>query len=158
TPATGDVKVSKDGGNVANITTLPVAVGGTGSALWEFTLSATEMQAAEIVIQVVDSATKAVQDQAISVLSFGNASAGVQIDWSDSVRMGLTSLPNAAAEASGGLATLSAAQGSNGTINVNVHRWLTGTPNALQSGRVDSYIGAVASGVIAAASFAANAL
>lgn len=76
----------------------------------------------------------------------------------DAVRMGLTALPNAAAEASGGLPTLSAAQASNGTINANVHRWLTGTPNALQSGRVDSYLGAVAAGAIAAASFAANAL
>lgn len=76
----------------------------------------------------------------------------------DGVRLGLTALPNAAAEASGGLPTLSAAQASNGTIQANVHRWLTGTPNALQSGRVDSYIGAVASGAIAAASFAANAL
>lgn len=71
---------------------------------------------------------------------------------------GLTALPDAAAEASGGLPTLSAAQASNGTINANVHRWLTGTPNALQSGRVDAYLGAVASGVIAAGSFAANAL
>lgn len=67
-------------------------------------------------------------------------------------------VPNAAAEAAGGLPTLSAAQASDGTINVNVHRWLTATPNALQSGRVDSYLGAVANGVIAAASFAANAL
>jgi len=76
----------------------------------------------------------------------------------DGVRLGLTALPNAAAEASGGLPTLSAAQGSNGTIQANVHRWLTSTPNALQSGRVDSYLGAVASGVIAAASFASGAL
>jgi hypothetical protein len=36
--------------------------------------------------------------------------------------------------------------------------WLGSAPNALQSGRVDSYIGAVAAGVIAAASFAAGAL
>lgn len=79
-------------------------------------------------------------------------------DPQDSVRGGMTALPNAAAEASGGLPTLSAAQASNGTINVNVHRWLTGTPNALQSGRVDSYVGAMASGVIAAGTFAANAL
>ncbi len=79
-------------------------------------------------------------------------------DFYDAVRGGLTALPNAAAEASGGLPTLSAAQASNGTINANVHRWLTGTPNALQSGRVDSYLGAVASAVIAAGSFAANAL
>lgn len=79
-------------------------------------------------------------------------------DPTDVVRLGLTALPNAAAEASGGLPTLSAAQASNGTIQANVHRWLTGTPNTLQSGRVDSYLGAVAAGVIAAASFAANAL
>jgi len=84
----------------------------------------------------------------------------IEVQLSDPVR-GLgapTALPNAAAEASGGLATLSAAQASNGTIQANVHRWLTATPNALQSGRVDSYLGAVASGVIAAASFAAGAL
>jgi hypothetical protein len=74
----------------------------------------------------------------------------------DAVRAGLTSLPNAAAEASGGLPTLSAAQASNGTINANVHRWLTGTPNALQSGRVDGYLGATAAAVIASASFAAD--
>ncbi len=80
------------------------------------------------------------------------------LDPYDAVRAGLTALPNAAAEASGGLPTLSAAQASNGTIQANVHRWLTGTPNALQSGRVDSYLGAVASAVIAAGSFAANAL
>ncbi len=79
-------------------------------------------------------------------------------DPNDAVRGGFTALPNAAAEASGGLPTLSAAQASNGTINANVHRWLTGTPNALQSGRVDSYLGAAAAGVIAAATFAANAL
>lgn len=80
------------------------------------------------------------------------------INRQDAVRMGLTALPNAAAEASGGLPTLSAAQASNGTIQANVHRWLTATPNALQAGRVDTYLGAVAAGVIAAASFAANAL
>lgn len=57
-----------------------------------------------------------------------------------------TALPAAAAEASGGLPTLSAAQASNGTINANVHRWLTGTPNALQTGRVDSYLGAAVAG------------
>ncbi len=51
---------------------------------------------------------------------------------------------------------------TNGYVKSALLRWLTddagGTPNALQTGRVDSYIGAVADGVIAAASFAANAL
>lgn len=158
TPATGDTKVSKDGGNVANSANNPAAVGGTGSVSWKLTLSAAELQAAEVNIQIVDSATKAVEDQFLAVYTYGHASAKIQADLSDVIHLGLTALPNAAAEASGGLATLSAAQASNGTINANVHRWLTGTPNALQSGRVDSYIGAIVSGVIAAASFAASAL
>jgi len=74
TPATGDVKVSKDDGNVANVGTLPVAVGGAGSALWKFTLSAAEMSAARVVIQVIDAATKAVEDQSIVIDTYGNAS------------------------------------------------------------------------------------
>lgn len=44
----------------------------------------------------------------------------VAVDLYDSVRMGMTALPNAAAALSGGLATLSADQSSNGTIPVDV--------------------------------------
>lgn len=83
TPAAGDVKLSKDGGNVANVTTLPSAVGGTGSALWSWPLSATEMEVQEGLIQVVDAATKAVKDQAFRITTLphgalytGKASAG----------------------------------------------------------------------------------
>jgi hypothetical protein len=54
----------------------------------------------------------------------------VDIDIYDSVRLGLTALPNAAAEASGGLATLSAAQSSNGTIPVNLKTIAGQTANA----------------------------
>lgn len=39
----------------------------------------------------------------------------------------------------------------------DVRQWLGSAPNALQAGRVDSYMGAIANGVIAAASFAAGA-
>jgi len=67
TPATGDTKISKDGGNVANTTNNPAVVGGTGSVLWTLTLTAAEMAAAEIDIQIVDSATKAVEDNVIIV-------------------------------------------------------------------------------------------
>lgn len=41
---------------------------------------------------------------------------------------------------------------------VDLGSWVGSTPNALQGGRVDSYLGAVAAGVIAAASFASGAL
>ena len=58
TPAAGDVKVSKDQGSVVNTTTLPTAVAGTGSVLWKWTLTAAEMQAKEIAIQVVDAAVE----------------------------------------------------------------------------------------------------
>lgn len=72
TPAAGDVKISKDAGNVANIATLPVAVGGAGSVLWKFVLSATEGQAKNITIQIVDAA---LEDDSISITTYGNASA-----------------------------------------------------------------------------------
>src|ERR1041385_5533190 len=67
TPATGDTKISKDGGNVANTTNNPSAIGGTGSVDWTLTLTAAEMQASVIDIQIVDSATKAVEDQFIKI-------------------------------------------------------------------------------------------
>lgn len=63
TPVAGDVKISKDGGAFANIATLPGNVTLAGSAAWTWTLSAAETEATEIVIQVIDAAPKAVQDQ-----------------------------------------------------------------------------------------------
>lgn len=92
TPVAGDVKVSKDGGVAANIETLPVVITMGNGAIWEFTISAVEMQSAELLITVVDAATKAVQDQGISVISFGNAAAGIVVDLSDAVSLGLSRL------------------------------------------------------------------
>lgn len=83
TPATGDTKVSKDGGNVANSTNNPAAVGGTGSVLWSLTLTATELSAAVVDVQIVDSATKAIEDQVIKVFTYGNASAKLAPDFSN---------------------------------------------------------------------------
>lgn len=124
TPATGDTKVSKDGGNVANTTNNPAAVGGTGSVLWTLTLTATELQAAVVDVQIVDSDTKTIEDQVIKIFTYGNASAKIVPDLSDIVRMGLTALPNAAAEASGGLYTRGSGAGqinqaANGQIDSN---------------------------------------
>jgi hypothetical protein len=99
TPAAGDVKISKDGGAEANIGTLPTA---TNNA-WHFILSATELQAKQVTIRVVDSATKAVDDQFIIVETYGHASAMHPVDPEDVVRMAMTALPNAAADAAGGL-------------------------------------------------------
>lgn len=67
TPETGDCKISKDGGNFANTTNLPVALGGSGSKLWSLVLTATEMDAERVSVQIVDSATKAVEDQCLII-------------------------------------------------------------------------------------------
>lgn len=72
---------------------------------------------------------------------------GDNFDVVDANRGKLSALPAATAEASGGLATLSAAQASNGTLPANVHRWLTATPSALISGRPDVSIGNVQNNV-----------
>jgi hypothetical protein len=71
TPASGDVKVSIDAGTEANIGTLPSFANGA----WEFVLSSTELTGKNIVVKIVDSATKAVDDNMFIVETFGNASA-----------------------------------------------------------------------------------
>jgi len=108
TPAAGDVKISKDGGAAANVTNLPAAITMGNAAMWDFSITATEMQAAQIMITVADSATKAVEDQMFAIETYGNASAQHPVDLSDSVRAGLTALPNASAAANGGLGTVDA--------------------------------------------------
>jgi len=103
TPATGDVKISIDGGNFANTTNLPTAIGGAGSLGWTITLTAAEQTGKKINVQIADAATKAVDDQFIKIETFGHASAQYAVDLNDAVRMGLTALPNANADAAGGL-------------------------------------------------------
>lgn len=103
TPAAGDVKISKDGGAAANVTNLPSAIAMGNGAIWDFSLTATEMQAAQIVVTVADSATKAVEDQSFIIETYGNASGQHAVDLSDSVRAGLTGLANAVPGAAGGL-------------------------------------------------------
>ena len=73
TPAAGDVSISKDGGAAANLTTLPEFITSVG---WKFTVSATEAEAGQININIVDQdATKAIEDQHVIIETYGNASA-----------------------------------------------------------------------------------
>jgi hypothetical protein len=76
-PATGDVKLSIDGAAQANITTLPSYSNGQ----WLFQLTAGETTGKSIRVVVVDSATKAVEDQFFVIETFGNASAQYTVDW-----------------------------------------------------------------------------
>lgn len=103
THATGDTTISKDGATAANITTAPSAITMGNGATWKVPMSATEMQGAQIVINISDAAPKAIEDQQIIIATYGNASAEHAVDLDDSVRAGLTALPNAAADAAGGL-------------------------------------------------------
>lgn len=98
--ASGDTKIMKDEGDEAN-TTNGFTDEGQG---YSIVLDATEMEAARIVVYVVDSATKVWLDTAFVVETYGNASAMHAVDLDDGVRAGLTALPNAAANAAGGLA------------------------------------------------------
>lgn len=74
TLASGDVKVSKDGGALANITTLPAETPAS-SGLVRVSLSATEMQAARVVVRFIDAAGAEWADHEIVIETFGDASA-----------------------------------------------------------------------------------
>jgi hypothetical protein len=86
----------------------------------------------------------------------------IAADLFDGVRAGLTALPNAAANAAGGLMTAGTGtnqvSASGGNVNANITQWLGSAPNALVSGRVDSSTGAMAAGVVTSTAIAANAI
>lgn len=73
--AAGDVQIMKDGGAFANATN---SVAHEGNGIYSLVLTATEMQAAQVVVTLIDSATKTWEDQAITITTFGNGSAEFQ--------------------------------------------------------------------------------
>ena len=64
TPAVTDADYSIDGGTWTQCTNT-VAIAVTGAAMWKLTLTAAECTGGTIAIAIVDTATKAVEDQAI---------------------------------------------------------------------------------------------
>ena len=120
--ATGDSKMTKDEGAEAN-TGSGFVDEGSGYSL---ALTATEMQAARIQIHFIDqTATKVWLDTTLVIETYGHASAQHAVDLDDGVRAGLTALPNAVAEAAGGLYTRGTGAGqikqtANGQVDVNV--------------------------------------
>jgi hypothetical protein len=98
--ASGDTKLMKDEAAEAN-TTNGFTDEGQG---YSIVLTATEMQAARLVLYIVDqTATKVWLDRTVVIETYGNASAMHAMDFDDAVRGGMTALPNAAADAAGGL-------------------------------------------------------
>lgn len=82
TPAAGDVKVKIDNGSVANIATLPSFVVSGNTAYLEYTFSDAELTGKRITVTLSDSATKAVEDDAFELHTFGHASALYPTDYS----------------------------------------------------------------------------
>jgi hypothetical protein len=78
--ASGDTKISKDEGSFANTSNAFVH---EGNGIYSITLTATEMQAARIVVTIIDSATKVWEDQSALVDTYGNASAQHAFDLDD---------------------------------------------------------------------------
>ncbi len=119
-PAAADCEVMKDGGTSTECTNTAIDEGSTYSIV----LTTTEMEAARLVVKVVDAATKVFLDKIIVIETYGHASAQHAMDLDDSVRGGMTALPNAAAEAAGGLYTRGSGAGqinqpANGAIDAN---------------------------------------
>lgn len=74
TIASGDTQISKDGGAFANTTN---AFAHEGNGIYSLSLTATEMEAKQIVITVKDQGTKEWEDQAIIITTNGHASAEI---------------------------------------------------------------------------------
>lgn len=151
TVSTSDVQIRKAGGSFANFAGTWTEV---ASGLYTYTPSTGEIDTlGPFVVKVVKSGVRTYM-ASVQIVSY---------DPYDSTRLGLTALPNAAASASGGL--LTAGTSTNqintdgaGNVKSDVSKWLTGTPNALQSGRIDAYAGAMASGVITSTVIATDAV
>jgi len=98
--ASGDTVIMKDEGAEAN-TTNGFTDEGNG---YSIVLTATEMEAARIKVYIIDqTATKVWLDTSITIETYGHASAQHALDLDDAVRGGMSALPNAAADAAGGL-------------------------------------------------------
>lgn len=78
--ASGDVKISQDGGALSNTTNLPVEI---SLGVYALALTAGEMSAARIFVTIIDqTGPKVWIDQSLQITTFGNASAEFGFDLS----------------------------------------------------------------------------
>ncbi len=91
TPVAADTKVSIDGGAFANSNAVPVH---EGQGIWSLALTGAEINGKITVIGIVDAATKAVEDQAILVATYGDSSSSIETLPAD-VKKWLTVAPSA---------------------------------------------------------------
>lgn len=82
THASGDVKISKDGGAAATATNSPSAITMGAGGMWSLALTATEMAAKTVIVTVIDTATKAVEDQMVIIETYGSNNGEINLwDW-----------------------------------------------------------------------------
>ncbi len=147
--------------------TLTITASKDGGAFSGISPTVTDLGSGWYNLALTTSHTSAIGDFALHITSTGADPTDlvmqiVAYDTTDAVRLGLTALPNAAAEASGGLYTRGNGAGqitqdANGRIDTNTKAW-AGTATTLTSSLPDVNTKTIASGIIAAATFAANAL
>lgn len=90
-PVAADCMISIDGATFANSTNVVVYV---GQGFWKLVMTAAELNGAIVAVSIIDAATKSVEDQAIVIATYGNASASIEALPAD-VTKWLTSAPNA---------------------------------------------------------------
>ncbi len=91
TPVAADTKFSKDGAAFANTANLPAH---EGQGIWSLSLDAGEVDGKVTSIGVVDAVTKAVEDQAVLVATYGDASSEIATLPAD-IKEWLAAAPNA---------------------------------------------------------------
>ncbi|MHA2064184.1 MAG: hypothetical protein ACXABY_07365 [Candidatus Thorarchaeota archaeon] len=128
-PVAADCEVMKDEGASTQCTNTATDEGETYSIV----LTATEMQAARLVLKVVDAVTKVFLDKIIIIETYGDASAMHAMDFDDAVRGGMTALPNANANAAGGLPISIAGGLDLDALNTNINDIETDTGTTLQA-------------------------
>lgn len=81
-PATGDIRLSKNGAASAVATNLSIC-GAAPEVHWTLALTSLELTTPELVVQIVDlSGPKAVEDQFVLIYTYGNALAKIPFDLS----------------------------------------------------------------------------
>lgn len=163
TIASGDVKISKDGGALANLTTLPAVTPGS-SKMVKVTVSATEMEAQNVTIVFSDASGGEWKDLIVSIQTAARqiddlaypttsgrsidvtATGAVGVDWANvenpTTTVGLS-----------GTTVKTATDVETDTADIQSR-----LPAALVSGRIDSSVGAMAAGAITAAAIATDAI
>ena len=72
THASGDVKISIDGGAAATATNAPSAITMGNGAMWKLDLTSGELTGKTIAVTIIDATTKAVEDQMILIETYGD--------------------------------------------------------------------------------------